>query len=78
VVVAHAFNPSQHSGGRGKWISEFEASLVYRVTNAAEDEERGGFLHIADARASIGLPIRVSIGEQANILSTQWVAFRQK
>jgi hypothetical protein len=25
-VVAHAFNPS-----RGKWISEFEASLVYKV-----------------------------------------------
>jgi hypothetical protein len=34
VVVAHAFNPStQHSGGRGKQISEFEASLVYRVSS---------------------------------------------
>jgi hypothetical protein len=31
-VVAHAFNP-KHSGGRGKWISEFEASLVYRVSS---------------------------------------------
>jgi hypothetical protein len=23
---------SQHSGGRGRWISEFEASLVYRAS----------------------------------------------
>jgi hypothetical protein len=30
-VVAHAF--SQHSGGRGKKISEFEASLVYKVSS---------------------------------------------
>ena len=29
AVVAHAFNP-QHLGGRGRWISEFEASLIYR------------------------------------------------
>jgi hypothetical protein len=29
-VVAHAFNPrTQDSGGRGRRISEFEASLVY-------------------------------------------------
>jgi hypothetical protein len=27
-VVAHAFNLS-----RGRWISEFEASLVYRVSS---------------------------------------------
>jgi hypothetical protein len=34
VVVAHAFNPStQHSGGRGRRISEFEASLVYKVSS---------------------------------------------
>ena len=26
-MVAHAFNPSTR--GRGRWISEFEASLVY-------------------------------------------------
>jgi hypothetical protein len=26
----HAFNP-QHLGGRGRQISQFEASLVYRV-----------------------------------------------
>jgi hypothetical protein len=32
-VVAHAFNPSQHSGGRGRQISEFEASLVYKVSS---------------------------------------------
>jgi hypothetical protein len=30
-VVAHAFNP-QHLGGRGRRISEFEASLVYKVS----------------------------------------------
>jgi hypothetical protein len=24
---------SQHSGGRGRWIFEFEASLVYRVSS---------------------------------------------
>jgi hypothetical protein len=24
---------TQHSGGRGRWISEFEASLVYRVSS---------------------------------------------
>jgi hypothetical protein len=29
-VVVHAFNPSR---GRGRWISEFEASLVYRVSS---------------------------------------------
>ena len=29
VVVAHACNPNT-LGGRGRWISEFEASLVYR------------------------------------------------
>jgi hypothetical protein len=28
VVVAHAFNSS-----RGRWISEFQASLVYRVSS---------------------------------------------
>jgi hypothetical protein len=31
-VVAHAFNP-KHLGGRGRQISEFEASLVYRVSS---------------------------------------------
>jgi hypothetical protein len=31
-VVAHTFNP-EHSGGRGRRISEFEASLVYRVSS---------------------------------------------
>jgi hypothetical protein len=29
-MVVHAFNPSR---GRGKWISEFEASLFYRVSS---------------------------------------------
>jgi hypothetical protein len=32
-VVAHTFNPTQHSGGRGRRISEFEASLVYKVSS---------------------------------------------
>ena len=32
AVVAHACNPST-LGGRGKRISEFEASLVYRVSS---------------------------------------------
>jgi hypothetical protein len=32
AVVAHAFNP-RLLGGRGRWISEFEASLVYRVSS---------------------------------------------
>ena len=31
-MVAHAFNPST-LGGRGRWISEYEASLVYRVSS---------------------------------------------
>jgi hypothetical protein len=25
--------PPKHSGGRGRWISEFEASLVYKVSS---------------------------------------------
>ena len=29
-MVAHAFNPP---GGRGRWISEFEDSLVYEVSS---------------------------------------------
>jgi hypothetical protein len=32
AVVAHAFK-SQHFGGRGRQISEFEASLLYRVSS---------------------------------------------
>jgi hypothetical protein len=33
-VVAHAFNPSMGGGGRrGRQISEFEASLVYKVSS---------------------------------------------
>lgn len=37
-----------------------------KISNAAEDEEEGEFLHTADVRASVGLPIRASIGEQTN------------
>jgi hypothetical protein len=33
AVVVHAFNPSTWLGGRGRWISEFEASLVYKVSS---------------------------------------------
>jgi hypothetical protein len=29
-VVAHAF---EHLGGRGRWVSEFKTSLVYRVSS---------------------------------------------
>jgi hypothetical protein len=32
AVMAHDFNPST-LGGRGRQISEFEASLVYRVSS---------------------------------------------
>ena len=32
IWKTHAFK-SQHSGGRGRRISEFEASLVYRVSS---------------------------------------------
>ena len=32
AVVAHACNPST-LGGRGRWISEFKASLIYRVSS---------------------------------------------
>ena len=34
MVVAHAFNPSAGGGGgRGRRISELEASLVYKVSS---------------------------------------------
>jgi shikimate kinase len=33
MLVAHAFNPSTWEGGRGRQISEFEASLVYKVSS---------------------------------------------
>jgi hypothetical protein len=32
-VVAHTFNPSTREGGRGRQISEFQASLVYKVSS---------------------------------------------
>ena len=32
LVAVHAFNPSTQ-GGSGRWISEFEASLVYKVSS---------------------------------------------
>jgi hypothetical protein len=31
-MVAHFFNPSTRRG-RGRWISEFKASLVYKVSS---------------------------------------------
>jgi hypothetical protein len=31
----HTFLYSQHSGGRGRWTSAFEASLIYRVSSRA-------------------------------------------
>jgi hypothetical protein len=33
AVVAHARLYSQHLAGRGRWFSEFKASLVYRVSS---------------------------------------------
>ena len=35
LVVVHARLLSQHLGGRGRQISEFEASLAYRVSSRA-------------------------------------------
>jgi hypothetical protein len=32
-MVTHAFNPSTQEADRGRRISEFEASLVYRVSS---------------------------------------------
>jgi hypothetical protein len=32
-MVAHTFSPSTWEAGRGRWISEFEASLVYKVSS---------------------------------------------
>jgi hypothetical protein len=32
-VVVHTFNPSTWEGGRGRLISEFESSLVYKVNS---------------------------------------------
>jgi hypothetical protein len=29
----HAFNPSTREAGAGRWISEFEASQVYKVSS---------------------------------------------
>ena len=44
MVVAHAFNPSGR--GRGRLISEFKASLVYRVSSrtarATDTNDIGG------------------------------------
>jgi hypothetical protein len=32
-MVAHAFNPSTREAEAGRWISEFEGSLVYKVSS---------------------------------------------
>jgi hypothetical protein len=32
-VVAHTFNPALRGSGRGRQISEFKASLVYKVSS---------------------------------------------
>ena len=40
-LAVHVFNHVKHLGGRGWWISEFEASLVYRAgTRTARTTER--------------------------------------
>jgi hypothetical protein len=33
AVEAHAFNPSTLEAEAGRWISEFEANLVYRMSS---------------------------------------------
>jgi hypothetical protein len=38
-MVVHASNPNTF-GGRGKWISEFEASLVYRASSRTSRVQR--------------------------------------
>jgi hypothetical protein len=35
---------SQHLGGKGKWISEFEASLVYRVSSRTARATQSNFV----------------------------------
>ena len=41
AVVQQAFNPSRLKRGRGRWISEFKASLIYRVSSrTARDAQR--------------------------------------
>jgi hypothetical protein len=32
-MVTNAFNPSTWEAERGRWISEFEASLIYKVSS---------------------------------------------
>jgi uncharacterized protein (DUF2252 family) len=33
IILLKVLSESQHSGGRGRWISELKASLVYRVSS---------------------------------------------
>ena len=37
-MLEHDFNPSKHSGGRGRGISEFEDSLIYKVSSRTARE----------------------------------------
>ena len=39
-MVAHAFNPSTWEAEAGRRISEFEASLAYRVSSRTQDSHR--------------------------------------
>ena len=32
-ILYKVWHESQHSGGRGRWISDFKASLVHRVNS---------------------------------------------
>jgi hypothetical protein len=46
MVVADAVNPTALEGGKGKrQISEFEASLVYRVSSRTAREDRETLCH---------------------------------
>ena len=57
-MVVHAFNPSQHSRGRARWISEFEARLVYRVSSrTAKATQRNPVSKIQKKKKKLATPL---------------------
>jgi hypothetical protein len=68
-VVAHAFNP-QHLEGRGRQISEFEASLVYKVSSrTARATQRNPVSKNKQTKKSTP-PLRVKV--MRRFLSSAW------
>jgi hypothetical protein len=64
-VVAHAFNP-QHLGGTGRQISEFEASLVYRVSSrTVRDTQRNPVLKNQKKKKKKNIGLGHSSGNRA-------------